>query len=109
MHEQRSIQRFNLELTSSVSLGNPHNNGKWISVMTSNISAGGTFLRTPQPLPVGTRVNLEVVLPLREKRSWLKNSLIIISGVVIRTEEAGMALRFDDEYQILPLLEPVLH
>jgi hypothetical protein len=52
---------------------------------------------------------MEVVLPLREKKSWLKNSLIQISGMVIRSEEAGMALRFDDEYQILPLPEPVLH
>jgi hypothetical protein len=29
--------------------------------------------------------------------------------MVIRSEEAGMALRFDDEYQILSLPEPVLH
>jgi hypothetical protein len=109
MHEKRSMKRFNLELTSSVSLGNPHNGGKWISLMTSNISARGTFLRTRQPFPVGTRVNVEVVLPISEKKAWLNNSLIEISGVVIRNEEAGMALRFDDAYRILSLPETVLH
>jgi Tfp pilus assembly protein PilZ len=109
MHEKRSMERFSLELKTRVSLRNKDRDRKWISVLTSNICAGGTFLRTRQPFPVGARVNVEVVLPLREKKSWLKNSLIKISGMVIRSEEAGMALRFDDEYQILPLPVPVLH
>ena len=103
------MERFSLELKARVSLKNNDRDRKWVNVLTSNICAGGTFLRTRQPFPVGTRVNLEVVLPLRKKKSSLKDSLIKISGMVIRTEEAGMALRFDDEYQILPLAEPVLH
>ena len=103
------MERFSLELKARVSLRNKDKDRKWVNVLTSNICAGGTFLRTRQPFPVGTRVNVEVVLPIREKKSWLKNSLIKISGVVIRSEEAGMALRFDDEYRILPLPEPVLH
>jgi Tfp pilus assembly protein PilZ len=103
------MERFSLELKARVSLKNNDRDRKWVNVLTSNICAGGTFLRTRRPLPVGTRVNLEVFLPLREKKSSLKNSLIKISGVVIRSEEAGMALRFDDEYQILPLAGPVLH
>jgi Tfp pilus assembly protein PilZ len=109
MREQRSMERFGLELKARVSLKNNDRNRKWVNVLTSNICAGGTFLLTRQPFPVGTKVNLEVVLPLREKKSSLKDSLIKISGMVIRTEEAGMALRFDDEYQILPLAGPVLH
>ncbi|UCB50191.1 MAG: hypothetical protein JSW56_04785 [Deltaproteobacteria bacterium] len=103
------MERFSLELKTRVSLKSNDRDRKWVNVLTSNICAGGTFLLTRQPFPVGTRVNLEVFLPLREKKSSLKNSLIIISGVVIRSEEAGMALRFDDEYRILPLPEPVIH
>ncbi len=109
MHEQRSIERFSLELKARVSLKSDDRDQKWVNVLTSNICAEGTFLLTRQPFPVGTRVNLEVFLPLREKKSSLKNSLIKISGVVIRREEVGMALRFDDEYEILPLPGPVLH
>ena len=103
------MERFSLELKARVSLKSNNRDQKWVDVLTRNICAGGTFLRTRQPFPVGARVNLEVFLPLREKKPSLKNSLIKISGVVIRSEEAGMALRFDDEYQILPLAGPVLH
>jgi Tfp pilus assembly protein PilZ len=109
MHEQRSMERFSLELKARVSLKSNDRDRKWIDVLTRNICAGGSFLRTRQPFPLGTRVNVEVFLPLKEKKFSLKDSLIKISGVVIRTEEAGMALRFDDEYQILPLAGPVLH
>lgn len=109
MHEKRSMERFNLELKARVSLTSNDRDQKWINVMTSNICASGTFLRTQHPLGVGVRLTFEAILPLREKDSKVKNSLIKTSGVVIRTEGAGMALRFDDEYQILPLPEPVLH
>jgi Tfp pilus assembly protein PilZ len=109
MQKERSMERFSIELKARVSLKSNDRDRKWVNVMTSNISAGGTFLRTRQPFPVGTRVNVEVFLPLREKKSSLKDSLIKISGVVVRSEEAGMALRFDDEYEIMPLPEPVLH
>jgi hypothetical protein len=76
--------------------------------MTSNICAGGTFLRTQHSFGVGARLNFEAVLRVSEKNSNRKNALIKTSGVVIRTEEVGMALRFDDDYEILPLPEPVL-
>jgi hypothetical protein len=103
------LERFGLELKARVSLRSNDRDRKWINVMTSNICAGGTFLLTRQPLRIGAKLYFEAVLPLSRKNSERKNSLIKTSGVVIRTEEEGMALRFDDEYEILPLPERVLH
>jgi hypothetical protein len=108
MHEKRSMERFGLELKARVSLRTNDRDRKWISVITSNICAGGTFLETRHPFRIGAKLNFEAVLPLSGKTSKLKNALIKTSGVVIRTEEVGMALRFNDEYEILPLPEPVL-
>ena len=102
------MERFGLELRARVSLMNPGRDDEWINVITSNICAGGTFLLTRHPFRIGAKLNFEAVLPLSAKTSKLKNALIKTSGVVIRSEEVGMALRFDDEYEILPLPEPVL-
>ena len=65
-------------------------------------------MQTQHPFRIGAKLNFEAVLPLRGRKSKRKNALIKTSGVVIRSEEAGMALRFDDEYEIMPLPEPVL-
>jgi hypothetical protein len=103
------MERFSLEVKARVSLRSSERDREWINVMTSNICAGGTFLRTRQPFRIGAKLNFEAVLPLSERNSKKKNALIKTSGVVIRNEKGGMALRFDDEYEILPLPEPVLH
>ena len=108
MHEKRSMERFTLELKARVSLRSNDGDREWINVMTSNICAGGAFLRTRQPFRVGVKLYFEAVLPISRRTSKRKNALIKTSGVVIRREEVGMALRFDDEYEILPLPEPVL-
>ena len=102
------MERFGLELKARVSLMNPGRDHEWVNVITSNICAGGTFLLTRHPFGIGAKLNFEAVLPLRGKNSEMNNALIKTSGVVIRTEEVGMALRFHDEYEILPLPEPVL-
>jgi len=66
-------------------------------------------VRIRQPFPIGSRLDFEAVLPLRDKNSKVKDSLVKTSGVVIRNEEAGMALRFDNGYEILPFPKSVLH
>ena len=109
MVEKRLMERFNLELTAHVALRNRDGDAEWINVLTSNICAGGAFLQTRHPFPVGVKVNFEAALPLSEKKPKAKNALIKISGVAIRSEEQGIALRFDDDYEILPLPESVLH
>lgn len=58
---------------------------------TRNISKGGTFIRTRQPLPKGTRFIFRLSVPTLE-------SPILLEGEVAWTreegEEAGMGIRF---------------
>ena len=109
MHEKRSMKRFGLELKVRVALKSDSEDRKWIDAMTSNISAAGAFLRIHEPFPIGSRLDFEAVLPLGDKNSKVRGSLVRISGVVIRTEKAGMSIRFDNGYEILPFPKPVLH
>ena len=55
-------------------------------------------------MPLGTKVKIEVTLPLDdERKEKKKGSLIKVSGKVIRINEKGMAITFDENYKILPL------
>src|SRR5205814_1885715 len=70
---------------------------KFIEKFSGNISLGGIFIKTPQPLPVGKEVVITVVLPGGDK-------LIEARGTVTWTrpahdphsgEPAGMGIRFN--------------
>jgi len=55
---------------------------------TKDVSAGGVYINTDTPLPVGTRVMIKMALPRGQHHSeW---------GMVWRKDERGMAVRFDN-------------
>src|SRR4051812_39424742 len=69
---------------------------KFIEKFSGNISRGGIFIKTPQPLPVGKEVVITVVVPggtqLIEARgtvSWTRPAYDPVSQ-----EPAGMGIRF---------------
>ena len=100
------MDRFNLELPAWISLidenGSPHS----FEVITRNICAGGAFLQTDKPLPVGTDIEMKVILPLDNLPSvQSRRSRIDVSGSVIRTESQGVAVCFDKRYQISPVAD----
>jgi len=62
-------------------------------------------LDTTQPLPEGTEVKIDLVLPLdklRKLEKGVKHAYIKVRGTVLRTESTGMAICFDEDYQIRP-------
>lgn len=93
--QKRSMERFALDLPSLISI-----NGKEIplGLRTDNISAGGAYFRTPNPLPAGTKVSLNLGLNGLKK----SGAAIIIEGNVVRAEKEGMAILFED-YRIVPV------
>ncbi len=71
---------------------------------TRDISSSGTFIRTDPLLPMNTLVDLEMVLPLdRLKKVQGDAARICLSGFVIRAEDQGIGIRFDEEYAISPM------
>ena len=114
--DQRLQKRFSMDLPVRVSI----ENGKELTVafegVIANISSGGAFISTPKPLPVSSRVHLEFLVSLDElkqlkfilsletlrhfigRAAWVK-----ATGVIIRHEDNGMAIIFDDDYQLSPM------
>ena len=101
--EKRKIERFNLKLPTKLSWAGKDKEHKSIELMTSNICSGGAFFKTNKPLTVGTDAKLAVILPLG-KFKIVKHKILYIDvlGSVIRTDQQGMAIRFDRKYRISP-------
>jgi len=64
----------------------------------------GVFLITDRPLPVGSKVSVDMILTLGgTKKPDAQKAWIKASGKVLRTDSQGMAVRFDEQSRILPL------
>jgi hypothetical protein len=114
--DQRLQQRFSMELPVRVLTGTENNLKVQFEGVIANISSGGAFIATDDPLPVSSKVYLEFLISIQElkqlkfilsletlrrfegKPVWAK-----ASGVIIRHERNGMAIIFDDDYQLSPL------
>jgi len=101
--EKRRMERFTIELPAKVSVLDKKRDNKTIDFLTSNICAGGVFFQTDQPLPVGTEAKINLILPLDTlKKLKGRKACIRLSGTVIRSERGGMAIRFEEDFEISP-------
>jgi c-di-GMP-binding flagellar brake protein YcgR len=103
---KRKLERFSLKLPARISVDCKDEEAACFEVITSDISAGGAFFYTDTPLPVGTRMDVDLILPLDElKKIEGKRANIKVKGAVIRTDEGGMAISFDRKYRISPIAQ----
>jgi hypothetical protein len=104
MENKRRLERFDLKLPATIEFINVDHKGRLLNLMTTNICSGGAFFHTTQPLPQGTQVKIDLVLPLdrlRKLKEEFKKAYIKVKGKVLRAESEGMAICFDEDYQIM--------
>jgi len=101
--DRRKMDRFDLTLPTTLFWRGKDKKQESLELMTNNICAGGAYLKTNSPLPLGTEVKMNVTLQL-DSLGELKGrlSIIDVSGSVIRTDPHGMAICFNRKYKILP-------
>jgi hypothetical protein len=104
MIEKRRVRRFDLKLKACVrAAADAAEPAEAFELTTRDISTGGAFLYTSTPLTVGTAVDVHLILaPEREKSQGMKKAWVQVSGSVLRIDEDGMAVCFDDDSKILP-------
>ena len=103
MTDKRTLERFDLELPATIELLTSDQEKSLVNLLTTNISSGGAYFHTPQPLPKGTQVKIDLVLPLdklRKLKDEHKQAYIKVTGTVLRSESEGVAICFDEDYQI---------
>ena len=102
--EKRKLERFKLQLLSHITVRGKGKDIKTIKLLTQDVSSGGAFFKTPDPLSVGTRVDLDLVIKIDRLKNISGNSALVnLTGTIIRTHEEGMAICFDENFQISPL------
>lgn len=101
--QKRKIERFPVQLPASISLAGEEQEEPMI-FLTNDACAGGVFIQTEKTLPLGSEVKLDLVLPYIELKNFEgKGVRLKVSGAVIRVNETGMAIRFNEDYSIWPL------
>jgi len=116
--EKRTLQRFELNLQAEMSYGfdNPAT-GERFSSVAANIHRGGAFLKTDLDLPLASRVKVEFLVAINDlitlqvvasvetlrKLATQEQVWVQTTGVVIRQEHDGVAVIFDQNYQLNPM------
>ena len=106
MKEKRKVDRFDLHIETILNVQDEAIMDKVPILFTRDISCAGVFLTTSNPLPIDTRVDLELLLnqnELNKGTSKDKRINISTSGKVVRTNEQGMAVQFDKLYKVSSL------
>lgn len=110
MEDKRVYERFDLEIPGIIGLLNQdQSKADTVSLKTVNICAGGAFFKTDVSIPSGTRVKLDLTLTIDKLQELLDSQCrIIVEGEVIRIEDEGIAVKFDDNYELMPV-KRVMH
>ena len=104
--EKRKLERFHLEVPAKVEVMETDQEVGLHDLVTSDISSGGAFFHTTTPLPIGTEVKIGLALPLDKFKAFVrdyKEVYVVVTGRVLRSGSAGMAVVFNQDYRFRPL------
>ncbi len=105
MEKRRQFERFALELPAKLEVEATAQKDEPSSLKTSNISAGGAFFHTARPLSEGTKVKLNIILAIDKLKKLTGSQCHIkVKGEVVRSDEKGMAIRFQGNYKMIPFV-----
>ena len=107
VYERRRLERFDLQVPAKIEVLSSTDTVPVTELLTRDICAGGAYFPTKAALPPGTKVKLDILLPVRNVSAISDNTrgLIKVNGTVIRSGLAGMAIGFDEGYLITPFRE----
>jgi len=108
MKEKRVLERFDLRIPTQIRILNEEGDFKEgvVNLFTENICSGGAFFdkTNSNGLSEGTKVMMDMTLQSNKpKKSAMKPACIRVSGSVSRSSDQGLAIRFDEDYEIRPL------
>ena len=99
--EKRALHRLSMNLICRVMVAAQDGNDDIVELEAANISGRGVFCKTDRPFPLDTPVVINMVLPLDALENMEgKRAEFSVSGRVIRVSDQGMAIGFDDEFEL---------
>lgn len=101
--EHRQMERFSLELPIRIQENQPVEEPGFdgLQSITKDVCAGGAFVYTDQPFPIGTEVHVDLTLVNKfDSLFHSSNPRISLKGKIVRTSEEGMAIQFSKQYKM---------
>ena len=103
MIEHRKIERFRLSIPVRLVTISHTQKKEVLELNTSNISARGAYFKTDILIPEGTAIQIDFVLPVEKLVELIgMYSFVKVKGKVVRSGDGGIAVSFDDDYEIMP-------
>jgi hypothetical protein len=106
--EKRRMDRFLLATPATLEVAVPAGAKRTLNLVTRNISAGGAFFTSRDPVPEGSKVALQLILTIEQLKSFFGYSgkvEVSLRGSVVRVSNEGMAVQFGKNYQMRSLGE----
>ena len=113
---QRLHERFERQLPVRITVLAPATATAPLEAIATNISSSGAFVETNHPLPAASRIQLDCYISLADlnklrfiistetlRRTTSDKLWVRATGIVIRQQPNGMAIIFDDDYQLRPM------
>ena len=104
----RELERFNLELPALVEVLESNQKNIRCYPMMRDISGNGGYFLTKNPLAVNTRIKVGLIFEINKPDASERKGHFFLefTGKVIRVDASGMAVRFDQDYQHVPVNLP---
>jgi hypothetical protein len=103
MNDKRKFERFEVSVPASLEVLKPEEKTEKMALEISNLSASGIFIKTDKLIPEGSPVKMEIYLHFRESETETSSqcaTIIIVTGRILRTTEEGLAIHFNEDYDI---------
>jgi hypothetical protein len=100
--ERRRFERFRVEIPATVELMTP-GGCKELVLKTSEISANGAYFPYRENFSAGCSIRMNFILEFPESGESNragKIMLITVNGTILRVDDAGTAVSFNQDYQI---------
>ena len=104
--EKRRLERYDLEVPAEIEVIGAGLEKGTQNLLTINICSGGAFFQTTQPLAVGTKIKINLVLPLDKLKEAIRDHqgvCVHVTGRVLRSAPDGMAVAFNQDYRFGPV------
>ena len=105
--EKRQAERYPLRAPAMVECSPAPADANCLLLMTRNLSGGGAYFSARTPVTVDTDVKVGIFLEVSKLREIPVNGHVYVqaSGTVLRSDATGMAVRFLDKCQVIPICD----
>ena len=103
--EKRELKRYMLAAPATIECDQADWDDGFKYLLTRDISGSGAYFRTSEPLQIDADVKVKIYLEVGKLGNLPLSGhvLVLAEGIVLRAEDAGMAVKFSERCQVIPV------